>query len=132
MIVVRHQQQYEFNFSAETMSIGSLKLPATEESEERARLDERVNQLRAYLETMDLLYEAFISRRIVATQWKKILAKCKSGLPAKGKKKKRNRARAKASLCEPIQRWSKGFLSMRVLGVIPRGPLRGNRIHDAV
>ncbi len=88
MIVVRHQQQYEFNFSAETMSIGSLKLPATEESEERARLDERVNQLRAYLETMDLLYEAFISRRIVATQWKKDLGKMQKWVARQGEEEK--------------------------------------------
>jgi hypothetical protein len=82
--MVRHQQQYEFNFSAENMAIGSLKLPATEETEEQARLDERVTQLRGFLETMDLLYEAFVSRRASSTHWKGDLPRIQKWLAHQG------------------------------------------------
>ena len=84
VIMVRHQQQYEFNFSAENMAIGSLKLPATEETEEAARLDERVTQLRGFLETMDLLYEAFVSHRASSTHWKGDLPRIQKWLAHQG------------------------------------------------
>lgn len=79
-ILVRHQQQYEFNLTAETLSVGSLKLPATEESEERARLDERVNQLRAFLETMDLLFDVFVQKRVNHSNWKNDLGRMQKWL----------------------------------------------------
>jgi hypothetical protein len=49
--------------SAENLAVSGAKLPAPEETEERARLDERVIQLRHLLETIDLLYDAFGNRR---------------------------------------------------------------------
>ncbi len=82
-IMVRHQQQYEFNLSAETFAVGSLKLPATEESEERARLEERVNQLRAFLETLDLLFEVFVAKRAAHSTWKTDLGKMQKWLARK-------------------------------------------------
>jgi hypothetical protein len=63
MIVVRHDQQYELTLHAETLAIGAAKLPAPEASDDRARLEERVNQLRHLLETLDLLYDAFAEKR---------------------------------------------------------------------
>lgn len=66
LTVVRHDQQYEFAVHAETLGIGSAKLPAMpdEIGDARARLDERVNQVRALLETFDLLYAAFLAKRL--------------------------------------------------------------------
>src|SRR5436305_10864554 len=61
--VVRHDQQYELTLQAETLAVSGARLPPAEGDDERARLDERVNQLRHSLETLDLLYDAFGQRR---------------------------------------------------------------------
>jgi hypothetical protein len=65
LTLVRHDQQYELAIHAETLAVAGLKLPAPPEevSDARARLDERATQLRALLETLDLLYDAFGKRR---------------------------------------------------------------------
>src|SRR5208282_4950550 len=62
MIVVRHDQQYELTLHAETLAITAAKLPASEEDDERARLEARIGTLRHLLETLDLLYDAFGAR----------------------------------------------------------------------
>ena len=49
---------------AETLAVSGAKLPATEEGEEHVRLEERVGQLRHLIETLDLLYDAFLSKRL--------------------------------------------------------------------
>ena len=64
LILVRHDQQYELTLQAETLAVSGAKLPATEESEDRARQEERVGQLRHLTETLDLLYDAFLSKRL--------------------------------------------------------------------
>jgi len=63
MMLVRHEQQYELTLQAETLAIGAARLPAPESSEDRARLEERVSQIRHLLETLDLLYDTFCQRR---------------------------------------------------------------------
>jgi hypothetical protein len=55
----RHDRQYELTLQAESLAIGSAKLPVPEGEEERARMEERVDILRHLLETMDLLYNVF-------------------------------------------------------------------------
>ena len=50
-----------------------------EELEERARLEERVNQLRHLQETLDLLYEAFVRIR-ASDDWVKELARMQKWL----------------------------------------------------
>ena len=66
MILVRHGQQYELTLQAETLGVSGAKLPALEAGEERARLEERVGQLRHLTETLDLLYGAFLKTRLGA------------------------------------------------------------------
>jgi hypothetical protein len=66
MTLVRHDQQYELTLQAESLAVSGAKLPA---SEERARLEERVGQLRHLMETLDLLYDAFLARRL-SGEWK--------------------------------------------------------------
>lgn len=61
--VVRHDQQYELTLHAETLSVSGAKLPTVEGDELRVRLEERVNQIRHLLETLDLLYDAFVQHR---------------------------------------------------------------------
>jgi len=79
LIVVRHDQQYEFTLQAETLAVSGAKLPAPEASEERARLEERITQLRHLLETLDLLYDAF-GRQRVSDEWSKQLPRIQKWL----------------------------------------------------
>ncbi len=75
LTLVRHDQQYELAIHAETLAIGSAKLPNMPEdvTEPRARLDTRADQIRSLIETFDLLYEAFGQRRF-GQQWIEELA----------------------------------------------------------
>ncbi len=63
LIVVRHDAQYDLTLNAETLAVSGARLPAPEASEERARLEERVTQIRHLIETLDLLYDAFGQKR---------------------------------------------------------------------
>jgi hypothetical protein len=79
LIVVRHDMQYELTLHAETLAVGSARLPAPETSEERARLEERVTQIRHLVETLDLLYDAFGQKR-ASDDWGKELARMQKWL----------------------------------------------------
>jgi hypothetical protein len=65
LTLVRHGEQYELAIHAETLAVGGAKLPPPDEtiSEVRAKLDERANQIRNLIETLDLLYDAFGQKR---------------------------------------------------------------------
>ncbi len=89
LIIVRHDQQYELTLQAETLAVSGARLPAPEASEERARLEERIGQLRHLLETLDLLYDAFNEKR-ASDLWSKELAKMQKWLA------REERARASA------------------------------------
>jgi hypothetical protein len=79
LLVVRHDHQYELTLQAENMAVSGVRLPAPEAAEERARLEERVTQLRHLVETLDLLYDSFNHRR-TGDQWTKELAKIQKWL----------------------------------------------------
>jgi hypothetical protein len=79
LTVVRHDHQYELTLQAETLAVSGARLPAPEASDERARLEERVTQLRHLLETLDLLYDAFGQAR-VSDNWGRELAKMQKWL----------------------------------------------------
>ncbi len=79
LILVRHETQYELTLSAETLAVSGAKMPAPEASEERARLEERVTQLRHLIETLDLLYDAFGNLR-ASGEWAKELGKLQKWL----------------------------------------------------
>ena len=63
MIVVRHDHQYELTLQAETLAVSGARLPAPDAGDERARLEERVTQLRHLMETLDLMYDVFSKER---------------------------------------------------------------------
>jgi hypothetical protein len=63
LTVVRHDTQYELTLSAESFAVSGVRLPAPEASDDRARLEERVTQIRHLLETLDLLYDVFGQKR---------------------------------------------------------------------
>jgi hypothetical protein len=77
--LVRHDRQYEFSLQGETLAVFGLKLPTPEEEDEHARLEERVNLLRHFLETLDLLYDAFAQIR-AGDGWAKELARMQKWL----------------------------------------------------
>lgn len=79
LIVVRQEAQYELTLQAESLAVSGAKLPAPESAEERARLEERVTQLRHLIETLDLLYDAFGAKR-ASDDWGKELAKVQAWL----------------------------------------------------
>jgi hypothetical protein len=79
LILVRQDQQYEFTLHAERLAVTGAKLPAPEATDERAVREERVGQLRHLLETLDLLYDAFVRRRC-SGNWTKELGQMKAWL----------------------------------------------------
>ncbi|HEY8502997.1 MAG TPA: hypothetical protein VIL46_00345, partial [Gemmataceae bacterium] len=64
---------------AETLAVGSAKLPAPEETEQRALLEARAGQIRDLIETLDLLYDAFCQVRF-GPDWPKELARLQKWL----------------------------------------------------
>jgi hypothetical protein len=74
LTLVRHDQQYELAIHAETLAVSSAKLPPPPEdvTDARAKLDERATQLRALVETLDLVYDAFGQRRF-GKEWEEDL-----------------------------------------------------------
>jgi len=72
LILVRHGQQMECTLQAETLGVSAAKLPVVEEDDDRAILEERVGQIRHLVETIDLLYDAFLERRL-SVNWPKEL-----------------------------------------------------------
>jgi len=85
LTLVRHDSQYELTLSAESLAVSGARLPAPEASEERARLDERVVQLRHLLETLDLTYDAF-GRKRASDDWAGELAKMQRWLAREERK----------------------------------------------
>ena len=81
LTLVRHDASYELTLQAESLAIGSARLPAPEGEDDRARLEERVTQLRHLLETLDLIYQAFLRRRL-GDGWSKELAHIRKWLRA--------------------------------------------------
>jgi len=79
LTLVRHDHPYELTVQAETLAISAAKLPPTEEEDERARLEERVHQVRHLIETLDLLYVVFLERRL-GDKWKHETSKIKKWL----------------------------------------------------
>ena len=61
--VVRHDSQFDLTLHAETLGVGSAKFPPPSEENARARLDERADQSRHLIETLDLVYDAFCAAR---------------------------------------------------------------------
>ncbi|WP_439627540.1 hypothetical protein [Gemmata sp.] len=75
LTLVRHASQYELTLHAETLAVASAKLPPHDEAATtpRARLEHRVEATRGLLEALDLLYAAFLRKRLSA-EWAKELA----------------------------------------------------------
>ncbi len=70
LTIVRHSDQYELTLHAETLGVGSAKLPSIPDhiTDARAKLEERATQIRGLIETLDLIYDQFGQQRF-ANQW---------------------------------------------------------------
>jgi hypothetical protein len=81
LTLVRHGGQYDLALHAETLAVGSCKLPDLPEevTDARAKLDERAAQLRELIETLDLLYGRFLAVRLSA-DWPAELARVRRWL----------------------------------------------------
>lgn len=79
LTLARHGHTYELTLHAETLTVTGAKLPAPEEEEPRAQLEERIDLLRHLVETLDLLYDAFGQRRF-GTGWNKEAVKMQKWL----------------------------------------------------
>lgn len=68
LTVVRHDRQYEFALHAETLAVGSAKLPppGDDATDARAKLEERVAAVRDLRAAIDGLYAAFLAVRLTA------------------------------------------------------------------
>src|SRR4029079_11161448 len=64
LMLVRHDQHYELTLQAETLAVSGAKLRQVEDGDERARREDRAGQLRHLIETLDLLYNTFLQRRL--------------------------------------------------------------------
>jgi hypothetical protein len=64
LILVRHGQQYELVLQAETFSVSGARIRTEEAAEERAVPEDRIESLREFNETIDLLFRAFCVRRV--------------------------------------------------------------------
>jgi len=81
LTLVRQGSQYEFTLHAETLAVGACKLPPMpdEVNDARAKLDERADQIRHMVETLDLLYDAFGQVRL-SKKWAETLPRIQTWL----------------------------------------------------
>lgn len=69
LMVSRQGQDYVFTLQAETFNVSSAVLPRTEANgDPHAHAEERVEQVRHLAQTVDLLYQTFLDRRL-SPQW---------------------------------------------------------------
>jgi hypothetical protein len=87
LTMVRHEKQYDFTLHAETLAVGACKMPPPELEEERPRLEERIDQIRQLVETLDLLYDAF-GRLRHGQEWNSELTKMQKWLVREETKKR--------------------------------------------
>lgn len=79
MILVRHEQQYELTLQSEMLAVSGAKLPVIDEKDDRLRREERIGQIRHMIETVDLLFDAFLKRRLT-TDWPRELERMQQWL----------------------------------------------------
>jgi hypothetical protein len=79
LTLIRHDEQYDFTISAETLGVASAALPKLDSETFVAFRQDRVDQIRHLTETIDLLFAAFIHRRL-SSSWPSDLKKLRAWL----------------------------------------------------
>lgn len=64
LTIVRHDNQFSFKFDAESFAFGSARLPKPDAMGTREQHEQRLGWLRDLGETIDLMYQAFLARRL--------------------------------------------------------------------
>lgn len=82
LTLVRHGQQYDLALQAESFAVGGARIQTPDEGEGRGALEDRVDSVRAFSETLDLLFQAFCERRI-GKAWNSELGQMRDWLHAK-------------------------------------------------
>jgi hypothetical protein len=82
LTLVRHREQYELTIHAETLSIGSAKLPSLDVAGDRQAKVDRAGQIRELVKTLDMLYDVFCSVRLSEQNWPAELAEMQKWLRA--------------------------------------------------
>ena len=80
LTLVRHDQQYDLNIQAETFSVGSARITPLGDAADVDEYD-RIQSIRTFSETLDLLFDVFCERRI-GKMWKSELRKIRQWLRA--------------------------------------------------
>ena len=83
LILVRQDEQYEFTLNAETLGIGTAKMPKVSDdvTNSTERAVERINQIRHFIQSLDLLYEKFLETRL-GPAWSETLGRIRKWLSA--------------------------------------------------
>ena len=83
LILVRHGAQYELTLQAETLAVSGAALPKPED--ERLSATEiriaRIDSLRHFCQTIDLLFDAYCRRR-ASSAWKREVSRIRHWLAA--------------------------------------------------
>ncbi|MFN5296960.1 MAG: hypothetical protein ACK5HA_01580 [Planctomycetaceae bacterium] len=64
LVLVRGEDQFQFALQGERLGVGGLALESATGADAPSHPAERIGQLRRFSETLDLLYRAFITRRL--------------------------------------------------------------------
>jgi recombination associated protein RdgC len=81
LIIVRHGAEYELTLQAETFAVSGASLPKAEGASGREAQLARIDSLRHLVETLDLLYDAYVHRR-TGPEWLGELSRIRRWLQA--------------------------------------------------
>jgi hypothetical protein len=81
LVINRHGERYELTLQAETLAVSGLAVPKAEGMIGRDRLTTRIESLRHFAETLDLLYQTFGARR-TGPEWSSDLSRIRAWLRA--------------------------------------------------
>lgn len=79
VLLTRHDQAYDFTLQAETFDISAAGLPKTDEASRTEAAIARIASLRHLVESLDLVYQAFLQCRAGA-DWSREIGKIRSWL----------------------------------------------------
>lgn len=84
LTLVRQQEVYEITLAAESLAVAAKLPKLSDGANARGQLEERVDQIRSLFETLDLMYEAFLVRRL-SGEWESDLIEIRRWLGVREK-----------------------------------------------
>ena len=83
LTLIRHDEQYDLTLAAETLGVSSAALPKLDSETFAGFRQDRVDQIRHLTETIDMLFAAFVHRRL-SPSWPADLKKLRAWLKEEG------------------------------------------------